>query len=125
MGLRGGVEFAVVVVGIAAVQEPAIAVAHRDPDGEVVLVHIRLAIVAPGPRLEPAAAPAGHLEESIRGVRFGGEWVETTVLRGEPAAGTSAYGPVLFELPEATFVLPPGWSAQVDAAGTIKAELAR
>ena len=98
---------------------------HRDPEGEVVLVHIRLAIVAPGPRLEPAAAPAGHLEESTRGVRFGGEWIETTVLRGEPAAGTSASGPVLFELPEATFVLPPGWSAEVDTAGTIKAEAER
>jgi N-methylhydantoinase A len=94
---------------------------HRDPEGEVVLVHIRLAIVAPGPRLEPAAAPAGHLEESARGVRFGGEWIETTVLRGEPTAGTSASGPVLFELPEATFVLPPDWTAEVDDAGTIRA----
>ena len=98
---------------------------HRDPDGEVVLVHIRLAIVAPGPRLEPAAAPAGNLEESTRKVRFGSEWLETTVLRGEPPTGTSAPGPVLFELPEATFVLPPGWSAEVDDAGTIRAEGAR
>jgi N-methylhydantoinase A len=95
---------------------------HRDPDGEVVLVHIRLAIVAPGPRLEPAAAPEGHLTESTRRVRFDGEWMETTVLRGEPAAGLKASGPVIFELPEATFVLPPGWSAAVDEAGTIHAE---
>ena len=35
---------------------------HRDPEGEVVLVHIRLALVAPGPRPRPAAAPAGRLE---------------------------------------------------------------
>ena len=31
------------------------------------------------------------------------------MLRGEPPAGTSAEGPVVFELPEATFVVPPGW----------------
>jgi N-methylhydantoinase A len=98
---------------------------HRDPEGEIVLVHIRLAIVAPGPRLEPAAATAGRLAESSRRVRFGGEWKETPVLRGEPAAGTSASGPVVFELPEATFVLPPGWMAEVDSAGTIRAEVAK
>jgi N-methylhydantoinase A len=95
---------------------------HRDPEGEIVLVHIRLAIVAPGPRLEPAAAPEGQVAESARSVRFDGAWMETTVLRGEPAAGRSASGPAVFELPEATFVLPPGWSAEVDDAGTIHAE---
>jgi N-methylhydantoinase A len=95
---------------------------HRDPDGEVVLVDIRLALVAPGPRLTPVAAPAGSLEEGARRVRFGAEWVETPVLRGEPAAGTSRAGPVVFELPEATLVLPPGWSGAIDAAGTIVAQ---
>jgi N-methylhydantoinase A len=94
---------------------------HRDPDGEVVLAHIRLAMVTPGPRPEPGAAPVGNLEESVRRVRFDGEWQETQVLRGEPPAETSADGPAIFELPEATFVLPPGWSAAVDAAGTIRA----
>jgi len=100
---------------------------HRDPEGEIVLVHIRLAIVAPGARLEPAAATAGHLAESTsRHVRFDGEWIETTVLRGEPAAGTKvASGPIVFELPEATFVLPSGWSAEVDGAGTIRAEVTK
>jgi hypothetical protein len=32
---------------------------------------------------------------------------------------------VIFELPEATFVLPPGWRAEVDDAGTIRAEIER
>ncbi|HEY7456777.1 MAG TPA: hydantoinase/oxoprolinase family protein [Solirubrobacterales bacterium] len=94
---------------------------HRDPDGEVVLVHIRLALVAPGPHPRPAAAAAGDLREYRREVRFDGEWVETPVLRDEPAAGLRADGPVVFELPEATFVVPPGWRAEVDAAGTIQA----
>jgi len=32
---------------------------------------------------------------------------------------------LLFELPEATFVVPPGWQAAVDDAGTIRAERTR
>ena len=94
---------------------------HRDPEGEVVLVDIRLAMVVPGPEPDPAAAPAGRLEEGTRPVCFDGEWTETRVLRGEPAAGARAEGPVVFELPEATLVLPPGWTAEVDDAGTIVA----
>ncbi len=98
---------------------------HRDPEGAVVLVDIRLALVAPGPEPRLAAAPAGHLEESARRVRFDGTWIETPVLRGEPAAGLRAEGPVIFELPEATFVVPPGWRSEVDEAGTIRAETRR
>jgi N-methylhydantoinase A len=98
---------------------------HRDPDGEVVLVHIRLAIVAPGPRLTLAAAAAAEVERSSRPIRFGGEWVETPVLRGEPAAGLEAEGPVVFELPDTTFVVPPAWSARVERTGTIRAEVTR
>ncbi|MGE5281459.1 MAG: hydantoinase/oxoprolinase family protein [Chloroflexota bacterium] len=92
---------------------------HRDPEGEVVLVHIRMALVVPGADPRPVAAERGALRESSRPVRFDGTWLETPVLRGEPPAGTEAAGPVVFELPEATFVLPPGWRAEVDAAGTI------
>ncbi|HET9163550.1 MAG TPA: hydantoinase/oxoprolinase family protein [Solirubrobacterales bacterium] len=98
---------------------------HRDPDGEVVLVHIRLALVRAGPRPRLSAASEGDLEEAGREVRFDGEWVETRVLRGEPSTGLRAEGPVVFELPEATFVVPPGWSAEVDDAGTIHAEMWR
>ena len=97
---------------------------HRDPGGEVVLVHIRLALVAPGPRIEPRAAETGTLTETERRVRFGGNWLESRVLRGEPPAGALAEGPAVFELPEATFVLPPDWSAEVDDAGTVRAEAA-
>jgi N-methylhydantoinase A len=94
---------------------------HRDPDGEVVLVHIRLALVAPGRRPRLAAAPGGQLRESERPVRFKGKWVQTPILHGEPPAGLEAEGPVVFELPEATFVVPPGWEAKADGAGTIVA----
>jgi N-methylhydantoinase A len=98
---------------------------HRDPDGEVVLVHIRLATITPGPRPEPRAAESGELVEAERPIRFGDEWLDARVLRGEAPAGTRAQGPAVFELPEATFVLPPNWSAEVDDAGTIRAEVAR
>jgi N-methylhydantoinase A len=94
---------------------------HRDPDGEVVLVDIRLAMVAPGPEPRPLAANGGEVVESARPIHFDGAWTETPVLRGEPAAGSRAEGPVVFELPETTLVLPPGWTAAVDAAGTIVA----
>lgn len=94
---------------------------HRDPEGEVVLVDIDLALVVPGPAPRPVAADEGALERGSRPVRFDGEWVETPVLRGEPAAGTEAEGPVVFELPEATFVLPPGWRTRVDEHGTVVA----
>jgi N-methylhydantoinase A len=94
---------------------------HRDPEGEVVLVDVDLALVVPGPAAHPAAADEGALERGSRPVLFDGEWVETPVLRGEPPVGTEAEGPVVFELPEATLVLPPGWSTRVDQHGTIVA----
>jgi len=94
---------------------------HRDPEGEVVLVDIRLALVVPGPEPRPAAASGDQIEQGTRTVLFDGERVETAVLRGEPAAGTRAAGPVVFELPEATLVLPLGWTAEVDKAGTVVA----
>jgi N-methylhydantoinase A len=94
---------------------------HRDPEAEVVLVHIRLAMVTPGARPRPTAA-AGTVEHGSRRVCFDGEWLRTPVLRGEPSAGTEAEGPVVFELPETIFVLPPGWHAEVDGTGTIRAE---
>jgi N-methylhydantoinase A len=94
---------------------------HRDPDGEVVLVDVDLALVVPGPAPRPVAAGADELQRSSRHVHFDGKWIETPVLRGEPAAGFEADGPVVFELPEATLVLPPGWSASVDDHGSINA----
>src|SRR5215204_3235500 len=95
---------------------------YRDPQGRLELVTIRVAAVEPGPAPRPRAAADGELAEGEREARFGGSWVSTRVLRGEPEAGFAAEGPCVFELPEATLVLPPGWSASVDEAGTITAE---
>jgi N-methylhydantoinase A len=94
---------------------------YRDPGAEVELVNVRLALVVPAPHPTPEAAPPDRVERSARQTRFGGEWMEADVLRGEPGAGTTARGPCVFELPEATLVLPPGWAAEVDGYGTIVA----
>ncbi|HEX3737295.1 MAG TPA: hydantoinase/oxoprolinase family protein [Solirubrobacterales bacterium] len=110
---------------------------HRDPDGEVVLVDIRLALVLDGPGRElgvalsheqhggsfgpPPTPLRARAEDGSRPVRFGRGWLKTPILRGEPEPGIQAEGPVIFELPESTLVLPPGWSAEVDEFGTIVA----
>lgn len=97
---------------------------YRDPEAPLELVNVRVAAAVPGPRLSPRAAGGDDLERSTREAVFDGEAVETLVLRGEPSEDTEAEGPCVFELPEATLVLGPGWSARVDAAGTILAERA-
>jgi N-methylhydantoinase A len=98
---------------------------YRDPEGILELVGVRVAAAVPGPEPRPRAAQGDSLQRGSRPARFVGEWVETQVLRGEPGAGLSAEGPCVFELPEATLVLPPGWSASVDEAGTVAAERRR
>jgi N-methylhydantoinase A len=95
---------------------------YRDPEGELELVTIRVAAIVPGPQPQPSAGTGG-IEESTRSALFGGQWEETRVIRGEPPAGLSASGPCIFELPEATLVLPGGWEAEVDSAGTIAARV--
>ena len=97
---------------------------YRDPEGKLELVTIRVAAVEPGPEPEPRAAAGGGLVESERSARFGGEWIATRVLRGEPEPGLAVDGPCVFELPEATLVVPPRWTATVDNAGTIVCERA-
>jgi N-methylhydantoinase A len=94
---------------------------YREPDAEVELVTVRVALREPGPAPEPAAPAGSEIERSIRRARFRGRWLDAEILRGEPPAGLECEGPCIFELPEATLVLPPGWRARVDERGTIDA----
>jgi N-methylhydantoinase A len=94
---------------------------YRDADAEIELVNVRLALAESRPEPRPTAAPDGALERQAREVRLDSEWVEAEILRGEPPAGAKAAGPCVFELPEATLVLPEGWAATVDDHGTIDA----
>jgi N-methylhydantoinase A len=93
---------------------------YRDPSARVELVDIRVAVAEPAPEPSPRAASEG-IAEAERRARFGGEWLVARVLAGEPPEGLRASGPAIFELPEATLVLPPGWEAEVDPAGTVVA----
>jgi N-methylhydantoinase A len=102
----------------------AFAVAHerrygyRDDDAPVELVNVRVSVWGPAPRLRPQADAAAEPERSSAQVVFGGEALEATVLRGELAPGTEVHGPALCALPEATLLVPPGWSGAVDEHGT-------
>jgi N-methylhydantoinase A len=92
---------------------------YRDDDATVELVNIRVSVWGPSPSLRPrapsAAAPAGD----VRPIVFDGEPLAATVLRGELPPGTSLSGPTLCALPEATLLIPPGWSGEVDRYGTV------
>jgi len=46
--------------------------------------------------------------------------LEAAVHSGELPAGTALSGPALCALPEATLLVPPGWSGEVDEHGTIR-----
>lgn len=94
----------------------------RVDDAAVELVAIGLAASESCDRPRPQAAPGEDLERSSRDVYFEAEWHDASVLRGEPGAGERFDGPAVIELPEATLVLPPGWSGEVDEHGTILAE---
>ena len=95
---------------------------YREELGVVDLVNIRLTAQAPLTEVELPLAGTEEPRRSSRPISTGSGWEDAEVLRGEPCAGLRSRGPCVFELPETTFILPAGWSASVDARGTIVAE---
>ena len=88
---------------------------YADPDAELELVTIRVAAALPG--AEPPPSAAGPAERrGRRRALFGGAWLDTAVLGPGEA---EVDGPVIFELPGATLVVPPGWRARSDADGVV------
>ena len=79
---------------------------------------MRVSVWGPAPRLRPQADAAAAPKRSSAQVVFGGEALQATVLRGELAPRTDVHGPALCALPEATLLVPPGWSGAVDEHGT-------
>jgi len=61
-----------------------------------------------------ASAPDGE-----RQVVIAGERVTAGIWRGDPAEGALIAGPAVWQGPEATVLVPPGWSGSVDATGTV------
>jgi N-methylhydantoinase A len=97
---------------------------YRDPAAPIELVNVRVSAVA-----ERAAAGAagagtapGGLERTARMARFDGVALELEVMRGVPAAGERCAGPAVWELPDATVVVPPGWAATVEEHGALVLE---
>jgi N-methylhydantoinase A len=97
---------------------------YADPDGEIELVNIRVAASSPRDTAGPAVGTTGtaRARRASRRARFGGEWLEATVITGDLGAGEQVEGPAICELAEATVVVPPGWSGSTDDAGTLALE---
>ena len=93
---------------------------YRDPDSPVELVTVRVTATVPGPEVTLEAPQDAEPRTATRTAIFGEREHEAKVLRGELPAGTEIAGPAICELPEATLVVPPGWSGDVHATGTVR-----
>ena len=91
---------------------------YADEDADLELVTVRVAVALPGGELT-ATPPEEEERRDRRRALFGGEELDTTVLGGAIA---DVEGPAICELPEATLVVPPGWSGKADVDGTIVLE---
>ena len=85
---------------------------------EVELVNIRVSVWGAAPRCARArrARAARGADDRARSCSTASR-SPTSVLRGELAPGSAARGPALCALPEATLLIPPGWSGEVDEHG--------
>jgi N-methylhydantoinase A len=84
---------------------------YADPEAELELVTVRVAVALPGEELRPAE-PAPAEQRGTRQARFGDDMLDAAVL----GAGEAAVdGPAIFELPGSTLVVPPGWHARSSA----------
>jgi len=93
---------------------------YSDDSAEVELVNLRVSVWGPPPSLSPLAPRAAAPTLEARPIVFDGRSLEASVYRGELPAGTTITGPALCALSEATLLLAPGWSGEVDPHGTIR-----
>jgi N-methylhydantoinase A len=98
---------------------------YRDEHADIELVNIRVSAWGSSPELRPQAAPGAATAQGSTRIVFGGQPVEATIIRGEPAPGTRLRGPALYALADASLLVPPGWSGAVDAYGTCHLERER
>jgi N-methylhydantoinase A len=98
---------------------------YRMDDEPVELVNLRLVatvdVEKPSPGEEPEAGSGGS--GSTRDTHIDGEWHGTTVLRrADLGRGSRVDGPAVVEFDEATCLVRPGWTGEVDAVGTLVLE---
>src|SRR4051812_435076 len=91
---------------------------YADDDADLELVTVRVAVALPGADL-PAGEHAEHSQPGSRRAYFDGDEHEAQVHRGAP---DQVDGPAIVELPEATVVVPPGWSGGATGDGTLVIE---
>jgi N-methylhydantoinase A len=89
----------------------------------VEVLNWRLAVAGPHPESSVEFA-LGNMSENVRKSRpaYFPETglIETEVLaRLSLKAGTTVQGPAIFEEPDTTVIVPPGWKATVDAYGNL------
>jgi N-methylhydantoinase A len=89
---------------------------YADADATLELVTLRVTVALPGAELAAAVAGARNSSTTRRQALFDGEWRTTEIVRGYV---DDVRGPAVCELPEATLVVPPGWSGASDDDGTI------
>jgi N-methylhydantoinase A len=97
---------------------------YRDAEGRVELVNVRVSATEQARSDAGSGAAAGELQRGTRRAVFDGHALETAVLRGRAVPGRRCRGPAIWELPEATAVIPPGWAAAVDDHGALLVEAA-
>ncbi len=92
---------------------------YREDEGSVELVDIKLAAREPAQAFEPRGSTDADPRLGRRRARVDGSWLEVGTIAGAPPVGLEAAGPCIFDLPESTVLVPPGWIASVDPHGTI------
>jgi N-methylhydantoinase A len=98
---------------------------YSDPTAELELVSVRVAAIEEGAKPVIAGDRNGQMTHRTREAVFGGSRLQTKVVRGEPVSGDELDGPAIWELGDATIVVPPGWNAGVRAEGTLLLERRR
>jgi N-methylhydantoinase A len=95
---------------------------HQDTADRIELVAFRVvASVAeqiPPPRVEPGRGPAGLVRTAYFGQERGS--LPTPVIGRGDLDGTPRSGPLIVEEYDATTIVPPDWSARLDAYGNIR-----
>ncbi|HYP49011.1 MAG TPA: hypothetical protein VEQ61_10275, partial [Thermoleophilaceae bacterium] len=81
---------------------------YHNPDADLELVSIRVAVAEPGAE-PPAGAQRPAESRGTRRARFDAEQLDAAVLA---AGGGELSGPAIVELPGATLLVPPGWRAE-------------
>jgi N-methylhydantoinase A len=93
---------------------------YRDAEQELELVTLRVTATVAAGEVSLGGAVAQEPVRERRQARLEGRTVELEVLRGSPGPDAELTGPAVFELPESTLLVPPGWTARVDDDGTIR-----